>query len=108
MDSPLIAKQEIHERHSRIMASAEPLPIEIMEKSLVTCFEEQVARHGERVAVHAASGTLTYAALNAAANQLATHRTLQRIRGSNGIIPLTYPRSSVLRSIESVASTNPL
>jgi acyl-coenzyme A synthetase/AMP-(fatty) acid ligase/acyl carrier protein len=71
MDSPLIAKQEIHERHSRIMASAVPLPIEIMEKSLVTCFEEQVARHGERVAVHAASGTLTYAALNAAANQLA-------------------------------------
>src|SRR5690348_11717546 len=34
-------------------------------------FEQQVARHPERIAIKATDGTLTYEALNAAANRVA-------------------------------------
>ena len=67
----MIAKQRAYARHAPLLQSAIPLPQELMEMSLTTCFEAQVAKAPHRIAVVSAQGTLTYQALNWAANRLA-------------------------------------
>ncbi len=69
----IVAKQQAHAHHARIIQEATPLPQEILEMSLVTCFEQQAVHYSQRTAVVAAKGSLTYQELNEAANRLAHH-----------------------------------
>src|SRR4051812_48886341 len=69
----MLAKQWEYPRHAAILQQATALSEEILEKSLVTCFEQEAARHPERLALTAAEGSLTYRELNEAANRLAHH-----------------------------------
>jgi amino acid adenylation domain-containing protein len=58
-----------------------------VEQSIGARFATQVARHGARTAVHAADGTLTYVALDAAANQTA-RAVLDRTGGAAGRVAM--------------------
>ena len=69
--SEMVAQQRTHARYGPLVRAATPVPFEMLNTSLVACFEQQAACHAERLAVQAAEGSLTYAELNTAANRLA-------------------------------------
>ncbi|HYA30227.1 MAG TPA: non-ribosomal peptide synthetase [Acidobacteriota bacterium] len=64
-------------------------------QSLTACFEEQVLRHGGRVAVKDRCHFLTYDQLNRAANRLA-HAILSVIGAGNEPIALLFPQGTAL------------
>ena len=69
--SAIVAKQLTHARHGPIIQEWQPLSYDILEMSVVACFERQVALMPHRLAVQAAEGALTYDELNQAVNRLA-------------------------------------
>lgn len=69
----IIAKQQAHARHAPLLQTATPLPQDIMEMSVATCFEQQAAQFPQHTAVVSAQGALTYQQLNRRANHLAHH-----------------------------------
>jgi acyl-coenzyme A synthetase/AMP-(fatty) acid ligase/lauroyl/myristoyl acyltransferase/acyl carrier protein len=92
MASKVVAKQRTDPRFGSIVREATPLPFEVLNTSLVDCFERQAACHAERLAVQAVEGPLTYAALNAAANSLA-HQLLVIGVDANAPVAIILERS---------------
>ncbi len=99
MAAMMLAKQMAYPRHAAIIQAATPLSEKILEKSLVSCFEEQAERTPQSLAVVAEEGSLTYEELNETANRLAHHLLAMGLS-------VTIPTTILLnRSLDTIVCT---
>ncbi|MHC4593236.1 MAG: AMP-binding protein, partial [Planctomycetota bacterium] len=72
--------------HVAPSGQCEPLPEGALEQSVPERFERVVARHAERLAIKDGDQTLTYSALNQAANRLAHAILAERGEGEEPVV----------------------
>ena len=80
-------------------APFEPLTHEMLEQSIPARFEQQVEKYPDRLAVKSRSDTLTYAALNHAANRVAHAILAQRGPGAEPIALLLEQGAPLIAAI---------